>query len=285
MVSRNDDLKVAPFERISFRGGAGSALRTASVATEAPRVLFIHPANLQASTWWRVGVRLPETWSCAAIDLSGHGDSVRSPDYGVAAWTQESVDLLDALGWDDVHLVGASVGAAVVARLAVDHPERVRSVTCVGGAFRRVPDIEIDVFLAALGLEGAVALLTGAVSQDAGMTDDLAAAAQADLSANPDEQVRQIWSAAAIAEGLIDAAGVRCPTLAIVGEQDLACPVEDSAAFARDTGGRLHVLLGHGHLPMYTAADAVAELIARHVTSAVAARHGLEPSNERNLAP
>ena len=69
-------------------------------------------------------------------DLRGYGDSSHESapsdpaHYSKRAMAQELVDLLDALGVQDVDLCGHDRGARVAHRLALDHPGRVRKL-CV----------------------------------------------------------------------------------------------------------------------------------------------------------
>jgi pimeloyl-ACP methyl ester carboxylesterase len=76
------------------------------------------------------------------VGLSTHLHDAPPPDFA-AAWAgdfssasyrledmaQDAVGLLDALGVDRVHLVGASLGGMIAQTMAITHPERVRSLT------------------------------------------------------------------------------------------------------------------------------------------------------------
>lgn len=71
------------------------------------------------------------------VDAYDHRDSGAStkvdPDtpYALADLATDAVALLDALGVAEAHLVGYSMGGAVAQVVALDHPERVASLTLV----------------------------------------------------------------------------------------------------------------------------------------------------------
>src|SRR3954467_2479785 len=78
------------------------------------------------------------------IGLSTHLDSAGVPDiltvlggdsssvaYGLADLADDTVGLLDALGLESAHLVGASMGGMIAQLVAVRHPSRVRSLTSI----------------------------------------------------------------------------------------------------------------------------------------------------------
>jgi len=70
-----------------------------------------------------------------AIDMPGHGesDSVNHDGTDLRRWYQEMLTaVLDYLGLDSVHLVGHSQGAMLGLFLALDAPERVRSLVAIG---------------------------------------------------------------------------------------------------------------------------------------------------------
>lgn len=254
----------AAVRRIAFAGGDGSALVQVAPAADAPVVLLIHPANLQASCWAEVMEKLPD-FTCVAIDLLGHGDSRRLESYSVDRWVDECIDLLSELDLSDVHVVGASVGAAVAVGLASARPHIVRTLITVGGATHPA-STEIDQeFRAAVETLGPAGVLAEAVAIEPGMTRARIAHAMETLSRNDAKDVLGIWGAAAVADARPLFGEVSCPTLAVVGELDSSCPPTESAEFARATLGRLVVLPGYGHLPMLTAASAVADAIAAHI--------------------
>ncbi|MEZ0091362.1 alpha/beta fold hydrolase [Streptacidiphilus sp. EB129] len=59
-----------------------------------------------------------------------HGDPSSAP-YLISDMAQDAVWLLDALGVERAHVVGASLGGMIVQQLTVDHPDRVLSLCSI----------------------------------------------------------------------------------------------------------------------------------------------------------
>jgi pimeloyl-ACP methyl ester carboxylesterase len=51
--------------------------------------------------------------------------------YRLEDMADDAVELLEALGLDLAHVVGASVGGVIVQTMAIMHPERVRNLTSI----------------------------------------------------------------------------------------------------------------------------------------------------------
>lgn len=69
-----------------------------------------------------------------AVDFLGHGRSEHIPkgyDYAFADWLHDALDVLDALGWQQVHLLGHSMGGAIATAIAAGAPERVLSLALI----------------------------------------------------------------------------------------------------------------------------------------------------------
>jgi pimeloyl-ACP methyl ester carboxylesterase len=106
---------------------------------EGDPVLLIHGfASSVAVNWANTGWM--ETLKRAgfrviAFDNRGHGQSEKLYDsaaYGVPLMAEDASRLLDALLIDHVDVMGYSMGARIAARLTLNQPERVRSVTFGG---------------------------------------------------------------------------------------------------------------------------------------------------------
>jgi pimeloyl-ACP methyl ester carboxylesterase len=108
-------------------------LRVAEVGGGEP-VLFLHGFSLCLANWAPLVQRLPDVRS-VMLDLPGHGtaDAVDFSGVDLRGWFEAMLKgSLDALGLDAVHVVGHSQGAMFALWLALDAPERVRSVVTIG---------------------------------------------------------------------------------------------------------------------------------------------------------
>jgi len=67
-----------------------------------------------------------------AYDQRDVGDTVAGPEpYTIATLAQDCAGLIESFGYERAHLMGASLGGAVAMNVAIEHPERVASLTLV----------------------------------------------------------------------------------------------------------------------------------------------------------
>jgi pimeloyl-ACP methyl ester carboxylesterase len=98
--------------------------------SDAPRVLCLHGWLDNAASFVPLAPHLPEL-DLVALDLPGHGLSEHrhtTTRYHFIDYLFDIDAALDELGWDDCHLLGHSMGAAISASYSAGAPERVRSL-------------------------------------------------------------------------------------------------------------------------------------------------------------
>ena len=99
----------------------------------APPIFLIMGANASAMGWPDefVALLVDGGYRVIRYDHRDTGKSTTVPDatYDFADLTRDALAVLDAHGVDKAHVVGVSMGGLIGQLLAVDHPERLRSLT------------------------------------------------------------------------------------------------------------------------------------------------------------
>ncbi len=209
------------------------------------------------------------------IGLSTHLDHAGAPDimavfggdtssvpYGLPDLATDTIGLLDALGLDRVHLVGASMGGMIAQLVAVRAPERVRSLTSImsttGAPGVGAPaEVALPVLLApaATDRESAIQRVidTYRVIGSPGFEFDEAALRERaglafDRAHNPAGVARQLAAIVSTHDRTPDLAKVSVPTLVIHGAQDTLVDVSGGRATAAAIpDAELLVVDGMGH--------------------------------------
>jgi len=96
-----------------------------------PVALFVHGVLLNGYLWRHQLAHLSDIRRCIAVDLLAHGETEIAPDQDVSvtANARMLVEVLDALGIDQVDLVGNDSGGGIAQIVAATHPTRVRTLT------------------------------------------------------------------------------------------------------------------------------------------------------------
>jgi lipase len=123
--SASDDPLAFRFE-VPVAGGMLQVARAGPPASAAECVvLAAHGVTASLMTWRSLARELDERICLLAPDCRGRGGSAGLPGpYGMAVNVADMVAILDHVGAPSAVLVGHSMGAFVIARLAAEHPER-----------------------------------------------------------------------------------------------------------------------------------------------------------------
>jgi pyruvate dehydrogenase E2 component (dihydrolipoyllysine-residue acetyltransferase) len=239
-------------------------------------ILFVHGFGADLNTWMFNQPALAEGRRAISFDLPGHGGSTKVVDGPIdAAGFAAAVDrALAALGVERVHLVGHSMGGAIVLSFASRQSHRVASLTLIAsaGLGSEINGAFIDGFVRAQRRREMQEVLALLVHDPAlvgrTMVEDVlrykrldgVAAALAALAAEwfPDGVQRV---------GRVEpTAGLAMPVQVIWGREDRVIPV----AHAERLAGRVpvHILDAAGHLPHMEKAGDVNRLIRRIVERA-----------------
>ena len=238
----------------------GTTLRVLD-AGAGPAVVFVH--GLGASIYsWRGILRpvLDAGHRVVAFDNRGFGFSER-PDsgYSNAAYTRLLTALLDSLGIADAVLVGHSMGGAITAQVALDHPARVRGLVLIGPAGYGVSE-PWSLRVARLPLAGR--LLSGLRGR--WTVAHLLRSTYGDPARLTNGDVSQYYAAAAVPRSTVALRGVfrefrfddlrgrlgriQAPTVLIWGAQDRWIPLSLGQEMALElANGALVAVPGAGH--------------------------------------
>ena len=110
-------------------------------------VLLLHGLGSSTRDWENQKAALAEHYKVILFDLRGHGRSDRPKEqYSMTTFADDVLALLEHLQLEKVHLVGISMGGMVGFQLAVDHPQRLLSLTVVNSS----PQVRINSVRSAL---------------------------------------------------------------------------------------------------------------------------------------
>jgi pimeloyl-ACP methyl ester carboxylesterase len=222
-------------------------------------------------TIWSKGVSsLASSYRVILFDNRGVGRS-SAPDspYTISEMAEDAAALLNAIGVPQAHVAGHSMGGQIALELALAHPEKVRSLMLLASCAR--PDARNQAIIESWGdlprqVDPATAArlslpwiyttrfyaIPGAIQQ----VIDL-------IVANPFPPPAHGIYHQSRAISRFDATGrlnrIHCPTLVLVGQEDVLLPVAFSEQLAREIPGAQLVVLEDGHGFVIESAEAVAE--------------------------
>ena len=244
-------------------------------------VLFAHGLTFDRHMWDPQVEALSGRYRCIAIDFRGHGRSASPPgEYTLEQMAEDVHQLLQGLGVSAAHIVGLSMGGMVAMRLALAHPQVVRSLGLLGTSAEvevaeHIPQYEgmIQMSLA----QGPQAVVDGVVpimfsqgfigSQPA----KVEAYRQLFLANNVQGVASALYAVTRRRDILDDIAAIKVPTLIIVGEADIATTPEKAQHIQeRIASSRLVTIPGAAHMTPIEQPERITELLSQFLAEAEA---------------
>jgi 3-oxoadipate enol-lactonase len=223
-----------------------------------PAVLMIQGLGADKHGWDMQRFVLAAFYRVIAFDNRGAGRSDKPFGiYSLEQMADDAIAVLDAVGVERAHVVGASMGGAITQILAVQHPSRVRSITLACTACRHHPwrrelleswaDRAAEQGMGAMAREAARWVIGPRSFRRLlpafGWLGPLA------MGRSSHAFVAQVRAILATDDALgAELSNVTVPALVLVGNQDILTPRGDSEEIAeRLPNGELVVISGAAH--------------------------------------
>lgn len=238
-------------------------------------LLFSHGLLMSHEMFAAQVEALRDRYRCVAYDHRGQGQSapsdLRSIDLGTL--TGDATLLIEKLDLSPVHFVGLSMGGFVGMRLAARRRKLVKSLTLLDTSAGPEPAANVPKYTAMnltaryLGARVLVDRLMPIMFGETFLGDPARSAVRARWRAHFQALPRSVWRAVngvLERENVIPELGrIRCPTLILVGDEDVATPREQSERIQRGiTGSRLVTIPRAGHSSTVEAPEAVTREIS-----------------------
>jgi pimeloyl-ACP methyl ester carboxylesterase len=170
--------------------------------------------------------------------------------YTLRDMADDTVGLLDHLGIETAHVVGASMGGAIVQELAIHHPKRLQTLTCImaspGDPKLKAPTAQaIAVLLKTTPTDRAgylaaykntVRVLRGPHFPEEELHDEVRAQRNFERGLNPAGTTRQLAAIYASGNRTAALARITTPALIIHGDSDPLIPVAHGHALVKAIG-------------------------------------------------
>ncbi len=251
---------------------------------EGEPVVLWHSLLCDGGMWRLVEPALAERYRVISIDGPGHGRSapIHAP-FTLEDCADAAVEVLDALEVDRAHWVGLSWGGMTGMRLALAHPERVRSLSLLDTSaapevLRKVPSYLVMTAIARRF--GAIGFLIDRIERIMFHPQTLASARaevvtpfREHLAAMDPASTGHCVDAVILKRGELrdQLWRIDSPTLVVVGDRDIATPLPRAREIAEKIpGARLEIVAGAGHLSALEQPARIAELLLDHLASAPA---------------
>ncbi len=212
-------------------------------------VVLVHGAGGSHLSWRRQTDTMGERFRIIAVDLPGHGLSDETGESTISGHSGRIIELMDALGLEEVVLGGHSMGGAIALDTALRNPDRLAALLLVGtGARLRVQPEIFSVIKTdfELAKEAMAAMFFGAEPPD-----ELVEEEKRHLGENAPEVLIGDFTACDSFDVMEEIASIDMPTLIVCGKEDRLTPAKYSEFLHNKIEGSEMVLFDNcGHMPM-----------------------------------
>ena len=240
-------------------------------------ILFIHEYAGDHTSWEPQMRYFSRRYRCVAYNARGYPPSdvpESGDDYGQNQAVSDAVAVMDHLGIDKAHIVGNSVGGTTTIVLALNHPDRVRSIVVgachasSGGDPYLIANRPVEIGRVAREFtedptwENMRKYLTTTIDQDSLVTDELVNYMHELYTSHPDHLAVRKRSKQTPHSNMADLPNVKAPTLIIHGRYDRMVPVEVGLTLMNYiTDSRLVVFNHCGSWPPFENPEEYANLV------------------------
>jgi 3-oxoadipate enol-lactonase/4-carboxymuconolactone decarboxylase len=220
--------------------------------TLGPPVLLLHSIGTSLHVFDPQVPELARHHRVIRMDLRGHGMSgVTDGPYSMEMHARDALALLDALGARTAHVVGLSIGGRIALELAAIAPERVASLVLMDTALEFPPPEAWQERIDAV-MEHGSGVLADVVMPRWVVDPSLPSSKGLRQMLERTDRRGYAGSAAALRDARAAPlqGRIACPTTVVVGDRDVATPVEMAREVqAMIPGSELVVLREAAHLP------------------------------------
>ena len=237
----------------------GEAKVAYRVEGKGPGLVLAHGTGGNSETnWAQVVRRLSDRWTVVRPDYAGSGETIDDgAPLTIDALAAQVVAAARAAGTVPFDLVGFSLGAAVAAKIAADHPDNVRSVVLLAGfasgcdprlklqfrLWRELIDSDREALARIVLLTGFSPAFLSSLGDEA-----IEAAVQEIVAGNNWPGMARQVDLDLVADVRAEAARIIRPTLVIGCTHDHMVPSAHAKELARLIPGAIYAELDSGHL-------------------------------------
>jgi len=243
-----------------------------------PAIVLGHSFLCDTHMWDAVSPALAERYRVINVDFRGHGGSTAPAPHTLDDLAADCRAILDREGVTRAVLVGLSMGGMTAMRLALAAPERVAGLVLLDTSADPEPPSKRVQYRFMAGLErrfGHIALIDAIVPRI--MMGATTRRTRREIYDREAARLKQVnvnalyWTSRAVfdRESIAARLGeIRCPTLVMVGAEDVATtPAKSRRLAAGIPGARLVELPGAGHLSALETPDAVVRELQTFLSS------------------